>query len=83
MWIALEFNESAWLTSILGKWSKIKISLKKDILKLMDYRTFGKAMENLRKRIFRKRVDVRLVTDKNLRMNLANKTNTRIFKKFN
>ena len=83
MWIVLEssinrLGYSNTLTSILGKWAKIKKSFEKDIFKLMVNRTFGEATKNLRKR-----VDVRLATHKNLHMKLTNKTNTRIIKNLN
>ena len=58
----LEFNQSPWLKEYIDfntqKGTQVKNSFKKDFFKPMNNSVFGKAIENLRKR-----VNVKLVTD--------------------
>ena len=66
----LEFNHSPWLKQCIDfntqKRTNAKNSSEKDFFKLVNNSVFGKTMENIRKR-----VNVRLVTDKNKLLKLA------------
>ena len=77
----LEFNQSSWLRQYIDfntqKRAGAKNAFEKDFFKLMNDSVYGKTCENLRKR-----VDVRLVTDKSKLSKLASKptyVNSKIF----
>ena len=77
----LEFDQSPWLAKYINfntkKGMNATNAFEKDFFKLLNNSVFGKTMENIRKR-----VDVRLVTDKKKLSKLASKptfVNSKIF----
>ena len=77
----LEFNQSPWLKQYIDfntqKRTNAKNSFEKDFFKLMNNSVFGKTMENIRKR-----VNVKLITDKKQLLKWASKptfVNSKIF----
>lgn len=77
----LELDQSPWLRQYIDfntqKRMDAKNAFEKDFFKLLNNSVFGKTMENIRKR-----VDVRLVTDKKELSNLVSKptyVNSKIF----
>ena len=78
---ALEFDQSPWLAQYINfsteKRMNAKNAFEKDFFKLMNNSVYGKTCENIRKR-----VDVRLVTDKKKLSKLVSKptfVNSKIF----
>ena len=77
----LKFNQSPWLKQYIDfntqKRTNAKNSFEKDFFKLMNNSVFGKTMENIRKR-----VNVKLITDKKQLLKWASKptfVNSKIF----